>query len=236
MIFRDTIAAIATPPGIGGIGIIRISGPEAGTIARRLFRPGRPTAELKSHRLYHGEIVNAETGVVLDEVLLSFLKAPCSYTGEDTVEISCHGGPLVLRTVLEEVLRTGARPADRGEFTRRAYLNGRLDLSQAEAVLDIITSQTQPGLRLRSVACGETSPGESRRSAAGSSISSPESRPPSTSPRMTASAKSPTTPLPGSTKSFPKLQRLPRHTVTEKSTGKGSASSSPDVRMSENPR
>ena len=146
MIFRDTIAAVATPPGIGGIGIIRISGPGAGTIARRLFRPGRPTAELKSHRLYHGEIVNAETGVVLDEVLLSFLKAPRSYTGEDTVEISCHGGPLVLRTVLEEVLRTGARPADRGEFTRRAYLNGRLDLSQAEAVLDIITSQTQPGL------------------------------------------------------------------------------------------
>jgi len=146
MIFRDTIAAIATPPGIGGIGIIRISGPAAGAIARRLFRPGRPTAELKSHRLCHGEIVNAETGAVLDEVLLSFLKAPRSYTGEDTVEISCHGGPLVLRTVLEEVLRAGARPADRGEFTRRAYLNGRLDLSQAEAVLDIITAQTQPGL------------------------------------------------------------------------------------------
>ena len=146
MIFRDTIAAVATPPGIGGIGIIRISGPGAGTIARRLFRPCRPTAELKSHRLCHGEIVDTETGAVLDEVLLSFLKAPGSYTGEETVEISCHGGPLVLRTVLEEVLRAGARPADRGEFTRRAYLNGRLDLSQAEAVLDIITAQTQPGL------------------------------------------------------------------------------------------
>ncbi len=99
-----------------------------------------------SHHLYHGEIVSPKTGAVLDEVLIAFLKGPRSYTGEDTLEISCHGGPLILRTVLEEVLRAGARPAERGEFTKRAFLNDRLDLAQAEAVLDIITAQTRPGL------------------------------------------------------------------------------------------
>lgn len=145
MTSTDTIAAIATPPGIGGVGLIRISGPAAEGIARRLFRP-LPPADLLSHHLYHGEIVSPEAGAVLDEVLIAFLKGPRSYTGEDTLEISCHGGPLILRTVLEEVLRAGARPAERGEFTKRAFLNDRLDLSQAEAVLDIITAQTRPGL------------------------------------------------------------------------------------------
>jgi tRNA modification GTPase len=145
MIFRDTIAAIATPPGIGGIGLIRVSGPAAEGIARRLFRP-LPLGNFLSHHLYHGEIVSPETGAVLDEVLIAFLKGPRSYTGEDTLEISCHGGPLVLRTVLEEVLLAGARPAGRGEFTKRAFLNDRLDLTQAVAVLDIITAQTRPGL------------------------------------------------------------------------------------------
>jgi tRNA modification GTPase len=145
MTSRDTIAAIATPPGIGGVGLIRISGPAAEGIARRLFRP-MPHADFLSHHLYHGEIVSPETDTVLDEVLVAFLKGPRSYTGEDTLEISCHGGPLVLKTILEEVLRAGARPAERGEFTKRAFLNDRLDLSQAEAVLDIITAQTRPGL------------------------------------------------------------------------------------------
>jgi tRNA modification GTPase len=145
MIFRDTIAAIATPPGIGGIGLIRVSGLAAEGIARRLFRPS-PSGDFLSHRLYHGEIVSPGTGAILDTVLTAFLKGPRSYTGEDTLEISCHGGPLVLRTVLEEVLRAGARPAERGEFTKRAYLNDRLDLAQAEAVLDIINAQTRPGL------------------------------------------------------------------------------------------
>jgi tRNA modification GTPase len=145
MIFRDTIAAIATPPGIGGIGVIRVSGPAAEGIARRLFRPS-PSGNFLTHHLYHGEIVSPETGVILDEVLVAFLKEPRSYTGEDTLEINCHGGPLVLRAVLEEALRAGARPAERGEFTKRAYLNDRLDLAQAEAVLDIITAQTKPGL------------------------------------------------------------------------------------------
>jgi tRNA modification GTPase len=145
MIFRDTIAAIATPPGIGGVGLIRVSGPAAEGIALRLFRT-LPPADFLSHHLYHGEIVSPETGAVLDEVLIAFLKGPRSYTGEDTLEINCHGGPLILRTVLEEVLRSGARPAERGEFTKRAFLNDRLDLAQAEAVLDIITAQTRPGL------------------------------------------------------------------------------------------
>jgi tRNA modification GTPase len=146
MIFRDTIAAIATPPGVGGIGLIRISGPEAEEIARRLFRPSQPVTHLSSHHLYHGEIITPETGQVLDEVLVSFLKAPRSYTGEDTIELNCHGGPLLLRTVLDEVFRAGARPAERGEFTKRAFLNDRLDLAQAEAVLDMITAQTREGL------------------------------------------------------------------------------------------
>ena len=146
MTFRETIAAIATPPGIGGIGVIRVSGPAAPEIARRLFHPFHPQPELHSHRLYHGQIISPESNVVLDDVLMALMKAPHSYTGEDTLEISCHGGPLILQTVFEAVLRAGARPAQRGEFTRRAFLNDRLDLSQAEAVLDTITARTREGL------------------------------------------------------------------------------------------
>jgi len=146
MTFRETIAAIATPPGIGGIGVIRVSGTGAEQIALRLFRPDRPVAALQSHRLYHGEIIDPGTGTLLDDVLLSLLKAPRSYTGEDTVEISCHGGPFILRTVLEAVLKSGARLAERGEFTKRAFLNDRLDLAQAEAVCDLITARTREGL------------------------------------------------------------------------------------------
>ncbi len=143
---RDTIAAISTPPGIGGIGLIRISGTEAEGIARRLFRTAQPVDAFLSHHLYHGEIVAPETGAVLDDVLVAFLKGPHTYTGEDTLEINCHGGPLILRTVLAEVVRAGARPAGRGEFTKRAFLNGRLDLSQAEAVFDLISAKTPEGL------------------------------------------------------------------------------------------
>jgi tRNA modification GTPase len=143
---RDTIAAIATPPGVGGIGVIRVSGPASEGIARRLFRPSRPLASFLSHHLYHGEVAAPETGAILDDVLVAFLRGPHTYTGEDTLEINCHGGPLILRTVLAEVFRAGARPAERGEFTKRAFLNGRLDLSQAEAVLDLITAKTPEGL------------------------------------------------------------------------------------------
>jgi tRNA modification GTPase len=146
MTFGETIAALATPPGIGGIGVIRVSGPAAAQIARRLFRPAQPRTELLSHRLYHGQIIDPESGAVLDDVLVALMWAPRSYTGEDTLEISCHGGPLILCRVLEAVLRAGARPAARGEFTQRAFLNGRLDLSQAEAVLDAITARTCEGL------------------------------------------------------------------------------------------
>jgi tRNA modification GTPase len=143
---RDTIAAIATPPGVGGLGLIRVSGPASEAIARRVFRPVRPPASFLSHHLYHGEIIVPETGGVIDDVLVAFMRGPRTYTGEDTLEISCHGGPLILRTVLAEVFRAGARPAERGEFTKRAFLNGRLDLSQAEAVLEMITAKTPEGL------------------------------------------------------------------------------------------
>ncbi|MEW6332903.1 MAG: tRNA uridine-5-carboxymethylaminomethyl(34) synthesis GTPase MnmE [Thermodesulfobacteriota bacterium] len=143
---RETIAAVATPPGVGGLGLIRVSGPASEAIAGRLFRPHHRTAALISHRLYHGEIIVPETKAVLDDVLVAFMRGPRTYTGEDTLEISCHGGSLILRTVLAEILRAGARPAERGEFTKRAFLNGRLDLSQAEAVCDLILAKTPEGL------------------------------------------------------------------------------------------
>ncbi|UCD83672.1 MAG: tRNA uridine-5-carboxymethylaminomethyl(34) synthesis GTPase MnmE [Deltaproteobacteria bacterium] len=142
----DTIAAIATPPGIGGLGIVRISGEKAEEIARRLFVPRSPQNNLQSHCLYHGEIVDPRDRSTLDEVLLAVMRHPHSYTGEDVVEIHCHGGFLVLQSVLQAVLREGARMAEPGEFTKRAFLNGRLDLTQAEAVVDLIESRTQKGM------------------------------------------------------------------------------------------
>ncbi len=146
---EDTIAAIATPPGAGGIGIIRVSGPKSPDIARLLFRSRKKgDDDLKSHRLYHGDIVATETGSVIDEVLISLMTKPHSYTGEDVLEINCHGGSVILRSVLAEVVKAGARPAEPGEFTRRAFLNNRIDLSQAEAVLDMITAKTDRGLEL----------------------------------------------------------------------------------------
>ncbi|MBW2599961.1 MAG: tRNA modification GTPase [Deltaproteobacteria bacterium] len=138
----DTIAAIATPHGVGGIGIVRVSGPDAEEICRILFKPAAGTDSLKTHHLYHGDIISPETGSIIDEVLLALMRKPHSYTGEDTLEINCHGGHLILQTVLDEVIKAGARPAEPGEFTKRAYLNGRLDLSQAEAVMDLITAQS----------------------------------------------------------------------------------------------
>ncbi|HET6490764.1 MAG TPA: tRNA uridine-5-carboxymethylaminomethyl(34) synthesis GTPase MnmE [Syntrophales bacterium] len=148
MIHADTITAIATPPGTGGIGIIRASGPEAERIGRALFKPRKTLISFRSHQLYHGEIIDPATGRTLDEVLVAFLRAPHSFTGEDTLEIHCHGGPLILEEVLQAVLRAGARLAEPGEFTRRAFLNGRMDLSQAEAVQEIISARTRQGLDL----------------------------------------------------------------------------------------
>jgi tRNA modification GTPase len=143
----DTIAAISTPLGEAGIGIVRLSGPEAEAIARRLFRPGRPRAHWQSHRLYLGHLLDAQ-GRVLDEVLLTLMRAPHTYTREDVVEIHCHSGYAVLRAILGATLALGARPARPGEFTLRAFLAGRLDLSQAEAVLEVIQARTEASLRV----------------------------------------------------------------------------------------
>src|SRR5579883_937753 len=146
---NDTIAAIATPPGIGGIGIIRVSGADAFDVVLPLLRrPGVGTGVPPSHVLTYGHIVNPQTQEILDEVLVAFMHAPRTYTREDVVEISGHGGPLVLQRMLRLVLAQGARMANPGEFTLRAFLNGRLDLAQAEAVMDLISSQTEAGQRL----------------------------------------------------------------------------------------
>jgi len=144
----DTIAAIATPPGLGGIAVIRVSGPEAETIAGRIFRPKGAISRLRSHTLHAGTIVSPSTGEIVDEVLAVIMRKPRSYTGEDVLEIHCHGGYVVPRAVLEAVLQAGARPAEAGEFTRRAFLNDRMDLSQAEAVGELITAATSEGARL----------------------------------------------------------------------------------------
>jgi tRNA modification GTPase len=142
----DTIAAISTPPGVGGIGIIKISGPRAEEIASSLFRSPHVQKKLTSHRLYYGEIVNPEDGSPLDEVLISYMAKPHSYTREDVVEINCHSGYLVLRKILELVIKSGARLAEPGEFTKRAFLNGRIDLAQAEAVMDLIEARSLTAL------------------------------------------------------------------------------------------
>lgn len=144
----DTIAAIATPLGEGALAVVRVSGREALAVADRCFRPaGRPAvkpSDAPSHTLHYGHVVR--DGRAVDEVLLAVMRAPRTYTREDTVEISCHGGLLPARLVLEAVLAAGARLAEPGEFTKRAFLNGRLDLAQAEAVADIIRARTDLAL------------------------------------------------------------------------------------------
>jgi len=140
----DTIVALATPPGIGAIGVIRVSGPEAFTIVGRLFT-GKDLSAETSHTLHVGLLV--ENGEQLDEVVVSLFRAPRSYTGENVIEISCHGSPVVLERVIQAVVRGGARLARAGEFTQRAFLNGKLDLAQAEAVADLIASGSAAGAR-----------------------------------------------------------------------------------------
>jgi tRNA modification GTPase len=148
---EDTIAAIATPIGQAGIGIVRVSGPLAGEIAENLFEPKSPVqGGLQSHRLYLGQICDPSSGAMIDEVLLSFMKAPHSYTREDVVEINSHSGYMLLSRILQVVLDQGARLARPGEFTLRAFLNGRIDLTQAEAVINLINSQSERGLHLAS--------------------------------------------------------------------------------------
>ncbi len=146
---EDTIAAIATPPGEGGIAIIRISGKKSIQIIERVFKregKGR-VSEMESHRLYLGHIFDPESEKTLDRVLCVFMKSPHSYTGEDVVEIHSHGGYLVPKRILSLIFKHGARPARPGEFTLRAFLNGRMDLAQAEAVADVVNAQTEEGLR-----------------------------------------------------------------------------------------
>ncbi|MFI5354236.1 MAG: tRNA uridine-5-carboxymethylaminomethyl(34) synthesis GTPase MnmE [Desulfobaccales bacterium] len=143
----DTIAAISTPPGEAGIGLVRLSGPEAAAIARRIFRPHRPRRTWRSHRLYLGHIVDSH-GEVIDEVLLTWMQAPQTYTRQDVVEINCHSGYGVLSAILALVLEQGARLAQPGEFTLRAFLSGRIDLTQAEAVLEVIRARTDAALQV----------------------------------------------------------------------------------------
>src|SRR5437016_3394202 len=145
----DTIAAIATPLGEGGLAVIRISGPEALTVADRCFAAGgkdsRTPSAAATHTIHFGHVMRR--GQNVDEVLLSVMRAPRTFTREDVVEITCHGGLLPAKMVLDTVLENGARLAEPGEFTRRAFLNGRIDLAQAEAVADLIQSRTELALR-----------------------------------------------------------------------------------------
>lgn len=147
---NDTIAAVSTPFGRAGIGIIRISGSRAEEIAKKIFRPNRPVQGLESHRLYLGRVIDPAGGDMLDEVLLSFMQAPNSYTREDVVEINSHSGHILLSKILQIIIDQGARLARPGEFTFRAFANGRIDLTQAEAVMDLINSRSERGLVLAS--------------------------------------------------------------------------------------
>lgn len=144
MLDKSTICAVSTAPGVGGIAVIRVSGPEALPVALRLFRCGgeTPVAEsVKPRYAYYGEVIAGDE--LVDEVILTYFRAPHSFTGEDTVEISCHGSVYIRRRLLECLVGEGCQMAQPGEFTRRAYLNGRMDLSSAEAVADIIASESK---------------------------------------------------------------------------------------------
>ncbi|GHU94841.1 tRNA modification GTPase MnmE [Deltaproteobacteria bacterium] len=143
----STIAAIATPPGAGGIAIVRMCGPQAKEMLARMFLPFSPHFEnFRPWMLYRGRILDSDREA-LDDALAVFMPGPHTYTGEDMTEIHCHGGPFIVRTVLENALRLGARLAERGEFSRRAFLNGRMELSQAEAVAEMIAAPSREALR-----------------------------------------------------------------------------------------
>jgi tRNA modification GTPase len=146
---NDTIAAIATPLGRGAIGVVRMSGPQAlKALAKVWKKGGQPVEKFVTHRLYLGKILDLSTGKPVDQVLASLMKNPNSYTGEDVIEISCHGGAQVLQQILVQLLEAGARPAEPGEFTKRAFLNGKMDLTQAEAVAELIDSKSNISARL----------------------------------------------------------------------------------------
>jgi tRNA modification GTPase len=147
---EETIAAISTPFGESGIGIVRMSGPLAEPIAKKLFKPKKDQSYFISHHFHYGEIIDPKNGNPIDEVLTVLMKSPKTYTREDIVEIHCHGGYFILQKILELVLEQGARMAEPGEFTRRAFLNGRIDLTQAEAVIDLIRAKTMENLEIAS--------------------------------------------------------------------------------------
>src|SRR3989337_2421438 len=146
---ENTVCAIITPPGTGGISVIRLSGKDAISLASKVFRKksGKSLNEVKTHSIHYGHVLDLSTGDVIYEGLAGIMKSPHSYTGEDVVEVSCHGGPLVTGKILELFVREGAGHAGPGEFTRRAFLNGRIDLAQAEAVIDLINSKSEEGLK-----------------------------------------------------------------------------------------
>ena len=143
MFIDDTIAAIATAPGEGGIGIIRISGEKSLQVAENIFKSvtGKLIKDYNTRTLIYGTVVDSEK--VIDEALVAYMKGPKSYTGEDVIEINCHGGFISVKKILEFILSKDVRLADAGEFTKRAFLNGRIDLSQAEAIIDVIKAKTR---------------------------------------------------------------------------------------------
>ena len=138
----DTITSISTPMGEGAIGIVRLSGPQAVEIGDKLYKGKKPLAEVDSHTINYGHIIDPETNETVEEVMISVLRAPKTFTREDIIEINCHGGILTINRILELTMTHGARMAEPGEYTKRAFLNGRIDLSQAEAVMDFIRSKT----------------------------------------------------------------------------------------------
>lgn len=142
---EDTISAIATALGVGAVGIIRVSGPESLRLVNRIFRAKEPLSSSRPRYLQYGHIHDGK-GVDVDEVLAVYMPGPHSYTGEDVVEIQCHGGREALKEILWLTFSEGARPAEPGEFTKRAFLNGRLDLTEAEAVMDIINAKSRRAL------------------------------------------------------------------------------------------
>ncbi len=143
---EDTIAAIATPVGVGAISIIRVSGPASIQTVEKIFKGKKGLSDSNSHTIHYGKIAG-EPGESIDDVLVSVFRNPHSYTGEDSVEISTHGNPLITEKIIKLLINEGVRPAEPGEFTRRAYLNGRIDLAQAEAVADVISARTEASLK-----------------------------------------------------------------------------------------
>ena len=155
---EDTIVAPATPPGEGGIAVIRISGPEALALADRMFRPfgiGPLPSRTPPRTFRYGQVFSGEGKEVLDDAILLVFKAPHSYTGEDSIEIQCHGSPQIVQSVVESAITVGARMAEPGEFTKRSFLNGKMDLTQAEAVADLIHARSERAARMANAQLGD---------------------------------------------------------------------------------